>query len=228
MSGVSATKRRLRKIRGLEKFISDIRDCKNQLEERKIIDDTLTKISNAFVRNTHNSLPTYDLKKYVWVLLYISFLGYKVNIGINECLQLLSSSNSSVKHCGYIGISLLYASEDRNAKFDLLFIDSLITDLQSKNEIHRCYSLACIANVSHLNNQSLIANIETLLLQNIEMLIEFDQTFVIKKACLCLTRILKFNPKYILSSIHLATYSKLQSYQTSILILLKHSNLGLY
>ena len=56
-------------IRGLNIFISDIRNCPNKEAETKRVEEEKQKIRQNFAGK--KNLTGYDRKKYVWKLVYI-------------------------------------------------------------------------------------------------------------------------------------------------------------
>ena len=77
-------------MRGLNNFISDIRECKDKESENKCVETELAKIRQRFT--TEKGLSAYHRKKYVWKLLYIHILGYEVDFGFQEAASLINSS----------------------------------------------------------------------------------------------------------------------------------------
>ena len=91
--------------RGLQNFISDIRNCQSKEEERDRVEKELANIRQKFVASS--SLSSYQKKKYVWKMCYIFMLGYDIDFGHIEVISLLSSSKFQEKSVGYMGVSLL-------------------------------------------------------------------------------------------------------------------------
>lgn len=61
-------------MRGLNEFISDIRQCKDKDSETRRVEVEISKIRDKFTNE--KGLNAYQRKKYVWKLLYIHILGY--------------------------------------------------------------------------------------------------------------------------------------------------------
>ena len=91
-------------IRGLNIFISDIRNCQNKEAEQKRVETEKQKIRQKFAGKT--ALSSYDRKKYIWKLIYIKLLGYEVDFGYKEAAMLITSFKHSEKYTGYIATSL--------------------------------------------------------------------------------------------------------------------------
>jgi AP-2 complex subunit alpha len=87
-------------------FISDLRNCSSKEQEHKRVHKELAKIRLKF-GNTKKTMSAYDKKKYVWKLLYIQMLGYLVDFGQMESINLICSSKYSEKYTGYIAAALL-------------------------------------------------------------------------------------------------------------------------
>jgi len=54
------------------------------------------------------SLSGYDKKKYIWKLLYIYVLGYEIDFGQIEAVDLINSNKFSEKYTGYVSTSNLF------------------------------------------------------------------------------------------------------------------------
>lgn len=92
----------------------------------------------------------YDKKKYVWKLIYIYILGYDVDFGHLEALNLINASKYSEKCTGYIATGIML--NERNADPELLemVINSIQTDLKCGNEVYESLALSTIANIGAL------------------------------------------------------------------------------
>ncbi|KAI8874400.1 ARM repeat-containing protein [Ramicandelaber brevisporus] len=99
-------------MRGLTVFIADLRKCKaRELEERRI-NKELANIRTKF--RSGSSLSGYDRKKYICKLLYMFILGYEVDFGHHEIINLLHSPKFSEKQIGYLAATLLLSSLDKS------------------------------------------------------------------------------------------------------------------
>jgi AP-2 complex subunit alpha len=90
-------------MRGLNTFISDIRNCPNKESEQRRCEKELAKIRNKFTSN--KGLSGYHKKKYVWKLLYMHILGYEIDFGQYEAANLINSNKFSEKYTGYVATS---------------------------------------------------------------------------------------------------------------------------
>src|SRR5210317_1644331 len=106
--------------RGLNNFISDLRNAKSKEEESNRVELELAKIRKKFnpgdtklaPDGSNPSLSSYQRKKYVWKLVYIHVLGYEVDFGHSEVLALVRSKKYSEKSVGYVALSLLLRGSD--------------------------------------------------------------------------------------------------------------------
>lgn len=131
-------------MRGLAVFISDIRNCKSKEAEMKRINKELANIRNKFKGD--KQLDGYQKKKYVCKLLFIFLLGHDIDFGHMEAVNLLSSNKYTEKQIGYLFISVLVSA---NSNLIKLIIQSIKNDLSSRNPIHVCLALQCIANIGN-------------------------------------------------------------------------------
>ena len=92
-------------MRGLNQFISDIRECKDKDSQTKRVEEQLAKIREKFT--TQKGLNAYQRKKYVWKLLYIHILGYEVDFGFQEAAGLINSAKYDEKYTGYVASALI-------------------------------------------------------------------------------------------------------------------------
>jgi AP-2 complex subunit alpha len=97
--------------RGLQNFISDLRNAKSKEDESKRVSKELANIRSKFTAS--GSLSSYQKKKYVWKLVYAFMLGYDVDFGHAEVVSLVGSAKYSEKQVGYVAMSLLLKAGDR-------------------------------------------------------------------------------------------------------------------
>lgn len=172
-------------MRGLNMFIADIRNCRTKDQEIKRINKEMAKIRQKFKQST--SMTGYDRKKYVAKLLYMYMLGYNIDFGHIEAVNLLSSDIYSEKHLGYLACSLLL---DETAELLTLIINSVARDLMSSNELFQCLALTAIANVGNKQFAEALSG------EVIKVLVERDtKTVVMKKAALTLLRLYRKYPE---------------------------------
>ncbi|KAK9479328.1 Clathrin/coatomer adaptor, adaptin-like protein [Lipomyces japonicus] len=170
-------------MRGLVQFIADLRNARaRELEERRI-NKELANIRQKFKDSNLNG---YQKKKYVCKLLYIYILGWNIDFGHLEALNLIASHKYSEKQIGYLAISLLL-----NENHDLinLVVNSIRKDLNDHNELFNCLALHAIANVGGKEMaEALSTDVHRLLVS------PDSKIFVRKKAALTLLRLYRKYP----------------------------------
>ena len=187
--------------RGLQNFISDLRNAKSKDEEIKRVEKELANIRKKFTAggpaklNADGSNPTlssYQRKKYVWKLVYIHVLGYEVDFGHSEVLALVRSSKYSEKQVGYVALSLLLRGGDPAIGSILSTIKQDLSPLspstkkkdEATADVAQALALCSIANISGLELiQSLHVEVQHILLS------KSSTPCVRKKAALCLLRL---------------------------------------
>lgn len=173
--------------RGLNNFISEIRACTSREDEQKRIDKELAKIRQKFSQSTQ--LHSYDKKKYAWKLIYIYMLGYEIDFGHMQVINLVSSAKYSEKCLGYLGTSILLRSSD---ELMTLVVNSIRNDLKSTDAAHQCLALCCVANLGgNEYSEALSPDVVSLLLSSASI------AHVRKKAALCTRRMMLANPDLI-------------------------------
>jgi len=191
--------------RGVSNFVAELKKCKNPDEEQQRIDEELAKIRKCFSK-TH--VTPYNKKKYMWKIMYMYMLGYDVDFGHMQCVDLINSNSYSEKNVGYIGVSLLLIEHTDLLR---LCIQSVKNDLGSRDEIHQCLALTCIANVGGAEfAESLTTNVLGLVTANV------SRNFVRKKAALAMLRLIRQENENVPG----------QSDADKILGLLEHRNAG--
>ncbi|CAG9313359.1 unnamed protein product [Blepharisma stoltei] len=171
-------------MRGLTMFISDIRNCQSKdLEEKRVLKE-MSKIRELF-SNTRKTLSAYDRKKYVWKLLYCFMLGYDVDFGHMEAINMICSPRYSEKFTGYMAASLLLHA---NSPYLEQVVNAIRNDIVSYDIAHQSLALSTVAN---LGGQLLTAELS----QDVIRIIRgegFGLDFEVnKKALTCLTRLYK-------------------------------------
>ena len=92
-------------IKGLYLFTKRVKNCTSEKEEEQCVEKELAKIRKYF---TDKGISPYDRKKCVWKLIYINVLGYNVEFGHSEALNLITSSKYTEKVAGYMALSTLF------------------------------------------------------------------------------------------------------------------------
>ncbi|KZT30576.1 AP-2 complex subunit alpha [Neolentinus lepideus HHB14362 ss-1] len=173
-------------MRGLNQFIADIRGARvRELEEKRINKE----MANIRKRFKDGNLDGYQKKKYVAKIIFTYILGYKVDVGHMEAVNLISSNKYSEKQIGYLAVTLLM---HENSDFLRLVVNSIRKDLDDNNEIHNCLALHAIANVGGKEMaEALAEDVHRLLIS------PTSQSFVKKKAALTLLRMYRKHPDVI-------------------------------
>ncbi|KAF9496206.1 Adaptor protein complex AP-2 alpha subunit [Pleurotus eryngii] len=173
-------------MRGLTQFIADIRGARVRELEEKRINKEMANIRKKF---KDGNLDGYQKKKYVAKIIFTYILGYKVDVGHMEAVNLISSAKYSEKQIGYLAVTLLM---HENSDFLRLVVNSIRKDLDANNEIDNCLALHAIANVGGSEMaEALVEDVHRLLIS------PTSQTFVKKKAALTLLRLYRKHPDVI-------------------------------
>ncbi|THH34130.1 hypothetical protein EUX98_g92 [Antrodiella citrinella] len=173
-------------MRGLTQFIADIRGARvRELEEKRINKE----MANIRKRFKDGNLDGYQKKKYVAKVIFTYILGYKVDVGHMEAVNLISSPKYSEKQIGYLAVTLLM---HENSDFLRLVVNSIRKDLNENNEINNCLALHAIANVGGQEMaEALAEDVHRLLIS------PTSENFVRKKAALTLLRLYRKHPEVI-------------------------------
>lgn len=86
----------------------------------------------------------YQRRKYITKLLYMYVMGYDLDFGHVPAIGLLGATKYHEKHTGYFAIQLLL---NENHEMIPLIVNSLQEDLENRNDLVKCLSLATIANI---------------------------------------------------------------------------------
>jgi len=169
-------------MKGLQVFIADIRNCQSKEQESSRVEKELSKIRLKFTQT--KALSGYDKKKYVWKLLYAYMLGYDIDFGHIQAVELCSSNKFSEKTAGYLAVSLLLADNNDILR---LIVNSIKNDMMSPNEHIAALALNTVANIGGSEfADNLFADISKLLLSQDSMRLP---PYIKKKACICLLRL---------------------------------------
>ncbi|QUC23789.1 uncharacterized protein UV8b_08030 [Ustilaginoidea virens] len=170
-------------MRGLVQFIADLRNARARELEEKRINKELANIRQKF---KDGNLSGYHKKKYVCKLLYIYILGWDVDFGHLEAVNLISAQKYSEKQIGYLAMTLFL-----HEKHELLHlvVNSIRKDLLGSNELFNCLALHAIANVGGREmGEALSSEVHRLLIS------PTSKSFVKKKAALTLLRLYRKHP----------------------------------
>ena len=171
-------------MRGLTVFISDLRNCTNPEQEKKRVEKEMAHIRQKFT--TEANMNGYNRKKYVWKILYMYMLGYEVDFGHMEAVNLISSPKYSEKSVGYAWCALMLREGDELLR---LIINSIRSDLISKQDNAVCLAMASICNVGGKEfAEALTSDVLRQLTANM------TKTYVRKKAALTTLRLYRKAP----------------------------------
>ncbi|KAH7397625.1 Adaptor protein-like protein complex AP-2 [Cadophora sp. MPI-SDFR-AT-0126] len=170
-------------MRGLVQFIADLRNARARELEEKRINKELANIRQKF---RDGNLNGYHKKKYVCKLLYIYILGWNVDFGHLEAVNLISANKYSEKQIGYLAMTLFLHEQHELLH---LVVNSIRKDLTDHNELYNCLALHAIANVgSREMGEALSGEVHRLLIS------PTSKSFVKKKAALTLLRLYRKHP----------------------------------
>ncbi|OAV87414.1 hypothetical protein PTTG_09491 [Puccinia triticina 1-1 BBBD Race 1] len=171
-------------MRGLNQYIADLRACRVRELEEKRINKEMANIRQKF---KDGNLDGYSKKKYLAKIVFTYILGYPVDIGHMEAVNLISSTKYSEKQIGYLALTLLM---HENSDLIRLVINSIRKDLDAHNETNNCLALQAIANIGGKEmSESLLHDVYSLLISPL------SNSFVKKKAALTLLRMYRKNPE---------------------------------
>jgi AP-2 complex subunit alpha len=121
--------------------------------------------------------------------LYIYLLGYEIDFGHVEAVNLITTNKYSEKQIGYLAVTLLLTE---NHDLVRLVINSMKKDLEDFHETFNCLALQGIANLGGRE----VA--ESLVLDVFKLFVSGNSpNFVKKKAALCLLRLFRKHPDVI-------------------------------
>ncbi|KAF1959794.1 Adaptor protein complex AP-2 alpha subunit [Byssothecium circinans] len=173
-------------MRGLVSFIADLRNARARELEEKRINKELANIRQKF---RDGGLNGYQRKKYVCKLLYIYILGWNVDFGHLEAVNLISATKYSEKQIGYLAVTLFLHEEHELLH---LVVNSIRKDLLDHNELNNCLALHAIANVGGKEmGEALSPEVHRLLIS------PASKAFVKKKAALTLLRLYRKFPNIV-------------------------------
>ncbi|KAJ3315097.1 hypothetical protein HDV04_004238 [Boothiomyces sp. JEL0838] len=163
-----------------------MRTCRIRDLEQKRVNKELANIRAKFKDPNLNG---YNKKKYICKLLYMYIIGYEIDFGHVEAVNLLNSTKYSEKQIGYLAVTLLINETNDLIK---LVVHSIRKDLIDSNEVFCCLALHAIANIGGRDlSETLVEDIFKLFTSN------SVSPFVKKKAGLCLLKIYRRYPEIV-------------------------------
>ncbi|CAD7947030.1 unnamed protein product [Amoebophrya sp. A25] len=166
-------------MKGLTVFVADIRNCADKAAEQKRVEKELAKIRTKF--NNPRQLSGYDKKKYTWKLLYAYMLGYEIDFGHVQAVNLCSCTKYSEKSAGYLACSLLF---HENSEILRLTVNVIRNDMSNPaNESVAALALNTVGNIGGVEfAENLFADICKLVAPGVS-------PYVKRKALICLLRL---------------------------------------
>eukprot|EP00375_Theileria_parva_P000494 XP_763164.1 hypothetical protein [Theileria parva strain Muguga] len=192
-------------VRGLVKFITDIRNLKTDEDKETRIKEEVAKIRVSF---SSPRLTDYDKKKHLLKLLYVQMLGYDIDLGYLESVQLMASPKLADKATGYMGCEILLREYEEVMR---LCINTTLEDMNNPCE-HVCsLALIFLANTHSLEiNERLSGEVVRLSMNS-----SSDNDYLRKKLYMCLLRTYKLNPQlYNINEWYSMVYQILESEST--------------
>lgn len=173
-------------MRGLTQYIADLRACRVRELEEKRINKEMAHIRQKF---KEGQLDGYQKKKYLSKIVFTYILGYQVDVGHVEAVNLISSTKYSEKQIGYLAVTLLM---HENSDLIRLVVNSIRKDLDENSEVNNCLALHAIANIGGREMAGALSNdVHRLLIS------PTSRSFVKKKAALTLLRLYRKHPDVI-------------------------------
>lgn len=132
------------------------------------------------------NLDGYQRKKYLSKIVFTYVLGYPIDIGHMEAVNLIASTKYSEKQIGYLALTLLM---HENSDLVRLVVNSIKKDLDDLSEVNNCLALHAIANIGGREMaETLAPDVHRLLIS------PTSKAFVKKKAALTLLRLYRKYP----------------------------------
>uniref|UniRef100_A0A1D2AG34 AP-2 complex subunit alpha n=2 Tax=Auxenochlorella protothecoides TaxID=3075 RepID=A0A1D2AG34_AUXPR len=171
-------------VRGLRNYIQELRNCSSKEQEKERVDKELGKVRKKYTSD--KAMSAYDKRKYMWKLLYTHMLGYNVEFGHKQAMDLIAAPGYAEKQVGYVACAVFLSEQD---EFLRLVINSVRNDLISRNEAFQCLALDFTANVGGAEFAQLLTVDVMGVLAN-----GATRPVVRKKAALCLLRLIRKAP----------------------------------
>jgi AP-1 complex subunit gamma-1 len=164
----------------LNDFISSVRMAETIDQEKYIIATELAKIRASIKVCEAHQRPVIVSK-----LMFLDLLGYNVQWGNTETINLMSDDSFSYKRIGYFGAAQLLDSDD---DMNVLATQTLLKDLASKNPYVQSLALGFIANCGSAEVCASVA-------VEVQKLMQHTPAFVLKRAGMAALTIVRKNPE---------------------------------
>ena len=204
-----AAAKHVRRIQGLHRFISAIKEAPSVLEEKQCVDEELLKIEKVFGSDSsrRRKLDSYDNIKNAWKLLFIALLGYDVRdaIGYLKCIEFIQSAHFGLNRVGYIGIALFSSFPVMCERIirSTAFIDTLKGHLSTQRtnteDVHSARAicaLRCIANLCHIDRE--FSDHFTDSVEALCFTADRENTEMCKKALMAMSKLVSVNEDYLM------------------------------
>ena len=148
----------------LQNYIQELRACKTKDAEYERVQKELGKIRKKYTSSKGLSgvftftyyffldalyfkpcpfYVAYDQQKYLWKLMYTKMMGYDVDFGHKQAMDMMAAPTFAEKQVGYIVCAMFLCENDALLR---LVINSVRSDILSRNEAFQCLALEFTAN----------------------------------------------------------------------------------
>ena len=124
----------------LKDFISFLRQCKTQKEEKEYMLKEKSRIQESFLKNKHELRPRNLVK-----LLFINLQGFDTEFGQIESLNIINRSSFLEKKIGYLTLSLFIHEK---SEMLMMATNRLGLDLDSPHLFVKALALNCFASIA--------------------------------------------------------------------------------
>lgn len=124
----------------LKDFISFLRTCKTQQEEKEFMLKEKSRIQESFLKNKHELRPRNLVK-----LLFINLQGFDTEFGQIESLNIINRSSFLEKKIGYLTLSLFIHEK---SEMLMMATNRLGLDLDSPHLFIKALALNCFASIA--------------------------------------------------------------------------------
>lgn len=144
----------------------------------------MAKIRTKF---QNKGLSGYDKKKYVWKLIYAHILGYEVEFGHEEALNLINAQKFTEKSSGYIAIGIMLNEKSNFALFERV-LNAVKVDLNCGNEVCEGLALATLGNIGFAE---MVPELADIVIE--KCFSQHTNSYVRKRAIMCLLSFFRRN-----------------------------------
>ena len=169
-------------IKGLQNFTEAVHRSGTIEKEKELVNVELAKIRKEF---KEGRISSYDRRKCVLKMAYIHVLGYEVDTGFVEVIQLLGSPKFFDKQVGYLAFTLLFSNVPESTR---MIINTLQQDLENNFEPVICDALGVIATLANLEMA------DTLGPSVLKLCTGFCETPIKKRAIIAVRELYKHQP----------------------------------